>query len=229
MLVKAGADLGAKTSDDVTPLHLAAQFGHWKVMTELVKAGADLEAKNSAGSTPLHVAAQKGHSTAMEALIDAGANPDTRLPCGETPLYSAAVRGDLGAIRMLLRAKVNPLLGKTLQQSGQTWLPLTAAVVAGHPTVVLELIQQVGIEGSCGAFGEVEVLRWVTKCQHLDIMAILVDAGVVDTGLALCEAAKYGGEPSVKFLLQQQEGKPNGGGAYVNVSDAFIAFGATPL
>lgn len=60
-------------------------------------------------------------------------------------------------------------------------------------------------------------------------MTLLVDAGVVDTGAALCMAARWGGnEPAVKFLLgqHQEETKPIGEGAYVNTRDFR---GSTPL
>lgn len=52
-----------------------------------------------------------------------------------------------------------------------------------------------------------------------------MEAGVVDTGTALFIAVTHGGEASVKFLLQQQQGE-TAKGAYVN---ARAPLGATPL
>lgn len=52
--------------------------------------------------------------------------------------------------------------------------------------------------------------------QHVHGLVALTDAGVVDTGRVLTNAAEYGREASVKFLLRQQEGETCDGGAYVN-------------
>ena len=57
-------------------------------------------------------------------------------------------------------------------------------------------------------------------------MASLTDSGVVDTGQALITAAKYGGEVSVKFLLQQEKGNTKDLHIYVN---ACCCLGNTPL
>lgn len=63
--------------------------------------------------------------------------------------------------------------------------------------------------------------------QHIGIMAMLLDAGVVDTGEALISAARPVQEASVKFLLERQ-GTVNTMGIvdYVNARDSL---GITPL
>lgn len=60
-------------------------------------------------------------------------------------------------------------------------------------------------------------------------MAILMDAGVVDTGAALVVAARWGGEEAVKLLLQrrQVDGPPTGSAEYANFCD--VGSGHTPL
>lgn len=88
--------------------------------------------------------------------------------------------------------------------------------------MVRELIQQVGIEGCGGGSGGVIALVVATAEGHVDVMSILVDAGVVDTGEALSMAAGYGWEASVKFLLQQRRRwwpTSDGGVGYVNSCD----------
>ncbi|CAM9443887.1 unnamed protein product [Ectocarpus fasciculatus] len=55
--------------------------------------------------------------------------------------------------------------------------------------------------------------------QHLDVMAILTGAGVVDGGNALHGAVANGREASVKFLLRQRHQESNSSsvdGAYIN-------------
>lgn len=71
---------------------------------------------------------------------------------------------------------------------------------------VRELIRQVGVEGCGGAAGGLEALRLAAKEGHVDVMLVLTEAGVVDTGgLALAFATACRKEASVKFLLVQQQ------------------------
>ena len=219
-LVKAGADLEAKNSDGFRSLHMAAQNGHLEVATALIEADADLAAKNVGGGTPLYLAAANGRSAVARALIDAGANPDARLPSGDTPLYSAATKGHLGVVKVLLRARANPLLTRTNPHYGTTHLPLDTAAHFGHAELVQELVQQLGIEGCGGASGGVDALFMAAQKQHVAVLAILVAAGVVDSGKALIVAAG-GREDALTILLQQHERTSVNRAAYVNTRDRF--------
>ncbi len=59
----------------------------------------------------------------------------------------------------------------------------------------------------------VDMLLLSAMNQHVDTMAVLADAGVVDNGEALISASCNGRELSAKFLLQQRKGDE---AAYVN-------------
>ena len=228
LLVDAGADLEAKSCRGHTPLHIAAQEGHLEVVAALVEAGPGLHSTTSAGLTPLHLAAEKGHLKVVAALIDSGGNCDTRLPnCGETPLCFAARWGNLEMVRVLLRAKANPLLATSCDcKPVSLFLPIDVAASHGHEDIVRELIQQVGIEGCGGPSGGVKALILAAKKQHVHIMAVLAEAGVMDVGNALIEAATTGQEEAVQFLLQQNDSNTGGRDAYVNTRDSF---GRLPL
>ena len=184
----------------------------------LVKAGADLEASTPTSRfTPLHAASIRGQSEVVSALVEAGANPNSRSSDGRTPLCVAAVVGHLDAIKVLLRADANPLLTVSTHFSA-TILPLGMAAAEGHLEVIRELIVQLGLEGCGGALGGLGALQAASLKQRLDVMGMLTDAGVVDTGDALMVAAENGQEASVKFLLQQHMDKAGGvGAAYVNL------------
>lgn len=93
--------------------------------------------------------------------------------------------------------------------------------------MVSHLVQHLGVEGCGGASCGVDALGQAVEEQHVDVMAILADAGVMDTGTALVTSAKFGREASVKFLLQQRSGENSGGRAYVNTCDK--PYGETPL
>ncbi|CAM9969019.1 unnamed protein product [Pylaiella littoralis] len=197
----------------------------------LAKAGADLEAKTAHGYTPLHVAVDQGHSEVVTALIGAGASCEPRLESGETPLHTAASMGHAKVVRVLLLAKANPsttALDSASMVPSKYITPLDAAARGGHLDVVCELMLQSGIKGCYGASRGVDALMEASFGQYVDIMTVLMDEGVVDTGLALAAAAGYGAERSVKFLLKRQERNCTGARvAYVN--NILDAIGRTPL
>ena len=224
ILLNKGANVSLVDEYGATALHLSAQEGDLSVSEMLIEAGADLEGKTSKnGGTPLHLAATNAHSEVMKALIKAGADPNSRAVNGVTPLHVAAQKGHLDAIKLLLRAHGDPLLTKT--ESGGTFTPLDTAAAKGHSEVVRWMIQEVGIEGCGGASGGVDALCLAAMGGQVDTMAMLTDAGVVDTGKSLINAAGHGNEASVKFLLQQD--RNNGDAvAYVNTCDDN---GLTPL
>lgn len=99
-------------------------------------------------------------------------------------------------------------------------MPLGLAAQNGRSCVVRELIKQRGIKGCVGPDGGVQALVMAAQHQHSDTMAILMDAGVIDTGSrALLVAAGEGCGASVKLLLEQQqlESSPTGLVEYVNL------------
>lgn len=239
LLLEKGANVAVVAEGGFTALHFSSQQGNLIVTKMLVQAGGGIEATDTRGFTPLHMAADRGHWQVMSVLIEAGANRDTRLPLGSTPLFSASLKGHVAAVRVLLRAGANPRLSKTLSRQempgpiyplceGYTCSPLDIAAQECHTGVVRELIQQCGIDGCGGASGGLFALRVAAQQQHVDIMKLLLDAGVADTGRALLDAIVSGREESVTFLVRQQQRKrsPAGVSGYVNVC---AHDGATPL
>ena len=218
ILLDKGADVSVKDALGYTTLHHSAGHDHLAVAELLMKAGSDLEAAaTSDGFTPLHVAAMEGNPEVMEALIEAGANANSRLLIdGATPLLLGAENIDV--VKLLLRAKADPLLPR----SPAGHVPLDVAAENGKLDVVGELIQWVGLEGCGGATGGVRALCLAAQKQHVDVMATLVDAGVLDTfGEALFNAALFGAEEAVMFLLQQRENDSSVERAsYVSMRDA---------
>uniref|UniRef100_A0A7N0U4Z7 Uncharacterized protein n=1 Tax=Kalanchoe fedtschenkoi TaxID=63787 RepID=A0A7N0U4Z7_KALFE len=62
-------------SQGVTPLHLAAEGGHLRIMDLLLEHGANIDArtKGSCGWTPLHIAAKERKRQAVKFLVENGA------------------------------------------------------------------------------------------------------------------------------------------------------------
>lgn len=214
LLLKKGADVAAESSENFAAILGAVRGGYVAVTEILLQAGADSEVTGPGGLTPLMVAALHGYSEVTRVLIKAGANVDSRASGEETPLFFAAGVGRADVVKQLLRAKADPLLAATVVDDESLVLPLGAAAAKGHLNIVRELVQQVGIAGCGGASGGVNALRWAAQGRHLDVVVMLTEEGVVDTGLAFVDAVRAGDKRCVKFLLQQQQGKP-GEAAYV--------------
>ena len=102
----------ARASDDFTPLHLAAFFGHTDAIRALIDAGADVsaEATNSFVESvqPLHSAAANRDRDCSRLLLDAGADVNARQADGFTPLMEAAQVGDAELAKMYLDAGADP-------------------------------------------------------------------------------------------------------------------------
>ena len=215
IMLSKGANIEKTEKQGNGALHHAAGEGHVAVTKMLLEAGADLEAKNCAGCTPLHVASFDGRWGTIRVLIAAGACINSRMWNGQTPLYVAAQNGHLHAVKELLRAKADALLFMT-NQDGDTFTPLEMAAQYGHSSVVREMIQQVGIKGCDRETGGVDALFAAAKASQLEVMATLLDAGVVDSGFALTNAGQEGSVGAIKFLLQRPSDETAGGASYVD-------------
>ena len=97
----------SRSSQDESPLMLAALQGLTDLCQQLISLGADV---NKPGWTPLHYAATHGHLTVMNLLLENHAYIDAASPNGTTPLMMAARYGTPAAVRLLLDAGADPAL-----------------------------------------------------------------------------------------------------------------------
>ena len=63
-----GAEIEAKDSNKLTPLHKAAWGGHGAAIGLLLDQGADIEARDSECQTPLHIDTRRGYEVAVRLL-----------------------------------------------------------------------------------------------------------------------------------------------------------------
>ncbi|XP_048202166.1 LOW QUALITY PROTEIN: receptor-interacting serine/threonine-protein kinase 4 [Perognathus longimembris pacificus] len=126
-----GAGVNAPTRQGHTPLHLAAQRGHYRAARALLDLGGDVDARGPRAHTPLHVAAETGHTSTARLLLHRGAGAGALAADGRTALHLAARGGHLATVRLLLEEKADPRARDPL---GQTALHLAAA--HGHSEVV---------------------------------------------------------------------------------------------
>lgn len=75
----------------LTPLHLAAWYGHTDVVELLLRNGAQVDAKDKRGMTPLYWAAAEGNKQTVQLLIAEGANANAKDNDGKTALDRAII------------------------------------------------------------------------------------------------------------------------------------------
>ncbi|KAJ0003787.1 hypothetical protein NQD34_008885 [Periophthalmus magnuspinnatus] len=79
-----------------SPLHLAAQHGHYSTADVLLRAGVSRDARTKVDRTPLHMAAAEGHTIIVELLVRSGADINAKDMLKMTALHWAAQHGHHG-------------------------------------------------------------------------------------------------------------------------------------
>ena len=103
-------DLNAKTLDDWTALHLAANEGHIQIVELLLKNDINKEAITKMGRKAIHIATIRGNYEVVKLLIEAKCDLDYQDDDQCTPLHYAAEHGYEKIIRELLENKANTSL-----------------------------------------------------------------------------------------------------------------------
>ena len=136
LLLKRGALVNAKTTENVTPLHAAAIGGHHTIVEVLLQHAAEKNAKDINGYTSLHEAAWNGHHGIVEVLLQHGAEINVKDGEGITPLHYAAEKSHHTAVEVLLQhgADVNV-------KDVNDITPLENAACGGHHGIVEVLLQ----------------------------------------------------------------------------------------
>jgi ankyrin repeat protein len=121
--------LNAHSDDGWTPLHLAAFFGHAKIVELLLSRGADVAARsrNPNGNTPLHAALVGNHRLVAGLLIGCDADVNAADAAGWRPLHLAAANNNLDAIKALVAQGADVAAG-----NGEGLTPLTIAQEKNH-------------------------------------------------------------------------------------------------
>jgi ankyrin repeat protein len=104
LVATAPAAINEYSADGWTPLHLAAFFGHSKIVEFLLAHGADVLASshNPNGNTPLHAALAANHKFAAGLLLGAGADVNALDANGWRPLHLATANNNLDAMKTLI-------------------------------------------------------------------------------------------------------------------------------
>ncbi|KAG8004792.1 GA-binding protein subunit beta-2 [Nibea albiflora] len=86
-----------------SPLHLAAQHGHYSTADVLLRAGVSRDARTKVDRTPLHMAAAEGHTVIVELLVRSGADINAKDMLKMTALHWAAQHGHHSVAETLIK------------------------------------------------------------------------------------------------------------------------------
>ncbi|KAM9384466.1 GA-binding protein subunit beta-2-like isoform 2-T4 [Pholidichthys leucotaenia] len=86
-----------------SPLHLAAQHGHYSTADVLLRAGVSRDARTKVDRTPLHMAAAEGHTIIVELLVRSGADINAKDMLKMTALHWAAQHGHRNVAETLIK------------------------------------------------------------------------------------------------------------------------------
>lgn len=86
-----------------SPLHLAAQYGHYSTAEVLLRAGVSRDARTKVDRTPLHMAAADGHAHIVELLVRSGADVNARDMLHMTALHWAAEHHHRDVVELLIK------------------------------------------------------------------------------------------------------------------------------
>jgi uncharacterized protein len=105
LLLRAGANAGARDRYGVTPLFLACVNGNAEMIRRLLDAGVDPDTTDPGGETALMTAARTGAVAPLRLLIERGAAVDAREPEFQQTALMIAVREDhRAAVELLVKA-----------------------------------------------------------------------------------------------------------------------------
>ncbi|XP_019651801.2 ankyrin repeat domain-containing protein 27 isoform X3 [Ailuropoda melanoleuca] len=135
LLLKHGADAGARNVDQAVPLHLACQKGHFQVVRYLLDSNAKPNKKDVSGNTPLIYACSNGHHEVAALLLQHGASINISNNKGNTALHEAVIEKHVFVVELLL------LHGASVQVLNKR--QCTAIDCAEQNSKIMELLQVV--------------------------------------------------------------------------------------
>lgn len=104
VLILNGANVNAQSVSGFTPLYMAAQENHDKVVRHLLANGANQSLATEDGFTPIAVALQQNHDRVVAVLLENDTKGKVRLPA----LHVASKKNDCKAASLLLQNDHNP-------------------------------------------------------------------------------------------------------------------------
>jgi len=185
-----------------SPLHLAAGYGHLKVVNRILDVNTKLATiKDGLGMNALHWAARSGHLHVVKRLMELGVSVDETDNEGMQPLHYAAEGGHTQVVRALLDREADPTeLGGYFSLTA----PIHIASRGGHVDVITALVERgasIDQKSSNGYAAIHAAYAHPTAVRRLIDLGANVNALSVLGSSPLMWAAQAGSVEVVKLLL----------------------------
>lgn len=202
----------------ITPLFVAAQYGHQQCLEILANAGANVNCQAKDLATPLLIAAQEGHVCCVESLLAHRADPNLycNRDCWQLPIHAAAQFNRISVLEKLI-----PVTNRECDKGEGKLSPVYLAVLMRQVDSVRALLKE-GYSPdaqSCEPFDyscPLDMALWcysrrVTRdCQPIhEITQMLLAAGAY-VGIDIYSFALQGNEPEHLPLILEHAGLPQG-------------------
>jgi ankyrin repeat protein len=179
------ANVNARDSEDMTPLHYAVKADDLAVVKALLTGKADLDARSRRVGPPLSYVGDTASNDVAAALLAAGANPNASNEGQQSPLISAIRANNTTLVKLLIAKGANVNMhssGGGRWNGGDDTQPLLIAISQRQPEIARLLIDA-GANVQVGQWGQ-SALTMATNSGQSDI------ADLIKTKIAAQTAAK---------------------------------------
>ncbi|CAM9712266.1 unnamed protein product [Ectocarpus sp. 12 AP-2014] len=170
LLIEAGADPLAYCDGD-NCIHVAARYGHPKIVLELIRRGISVEVSTLDQRRPLFIAAQQSSVETVQVLIEAGADIEFRHEGFFTALFMAAQSGRTGVAIELIKS--GAYMGP---QGRHSWTPLMQSAHRGYLEIAEALLEHQCPPDSRNEQG-CTALHLAASANQTGLMKLLLDYG----------------------------------------------------
>lgn len=205
----------------ITPLFVAAQYGHHQCLDILANAGANVNCQANDLATPLLIAAQEGHEQCVECLLAHGADPNLYCNeyCWQLPILAAAQFNRLSILEKLI-----PVTKRECDRGEGKVSPVYLAVLGGHADSLRALLQK-GYSPdaqSCPQFGyscplEMALWTWLdaswnlnSECHQAQEITLILLAAGAHVNTSIYGFTLQGHVPEHLPLILKHAGLPQG-------------------
>ncbi|XP_076812155.1 uncharacterized protein LOC143459076 isoform X2 [Clavelina lepadiformis] len=214
-----GISIEATDKQQMTPLHIAAVYGHVDVAKILISSGANIVCKDDDNGTPLQFAAAEGNLEIVELILRQCEKYshlnvldmiDEKDNDGNTPLHLGVDNGHLNITKHIIERCLSYGHPSTLNcRRNNRETPLHLASRHGHFEIVKILLEK-GAKLNCRDEGLQTPLMVASQFNHHNVVKFLIECGAnielhdADNFTALLLAASYGHAETISVLLENR-------------------------
>ncbi|XP_035476117.2 GA-binding protein subunit beta-2a isoform X2 [Scophthalmus maximus] len=189
-----------------SPLHLAAQHGHYSTADVLLRAGVSRDARTKVDRTPLHMAAAEGHTIIVELLVRSGADINAKDMLKMTALHWAAQHGHNGVAETLIKHGADVHSLSKFDKS-----PFDIAVDIQNTELMLLLQEGMQNQVNMNQGGVVNLAELLNKANAGDSEEAMA-ASALDSNIQHATVVNEGGQRVITIVTDQHGNLQTTGG-----------------